>query len=285
MRTSYALPFAAALAIGISATAPAQFGKPSQSDQVKLGLRAAQEVRQKERVLPSSDPRVQTVRRVGRRLLSSISDKNAPWEYSFDVIDNKEVNAFALPGGPTFIYTGLLDRIKTEDELAGVMAHELTHVRNEHWAYQYRDQQSKNLGLSLILILTRANRTVADLASIGSQVLIDLPYSRKHETEADNIGFDMMTKAGYNPQGMADLFTTLQRASGGGKPPEFLSSHPADNSRIANIQNRIKQNNAARYPALTPLVYDQYERWGVNEYQKGRYESGGRYGGGGGGRY
>src|SRR5215212_9069036 len=100
MRTRFALPFAAALAIGTAASAPAQFGKPSQTDQVKLGLRAAQEIRQKERVLPSSDPRVQTVRRIGQRLLSSMTPDRAPWEYSFDVIDNKQVNAFALPGGP-----------------------------------------------------------------------------------------------------------------------------------------------------------------------------------------
>ncbi len=272
------LPIAAALAFGSAATASAQFGKPSQSEQVKLGLRAAQEVRQKERVLPSSDPRVQTVRRVGQRLLSGAGNDRNPWEYSFDVIDNKQVNAFALPGGPTFVYTGLLQRMKSEDELAAVMAHELTHVRREHWAYQYRDQQSRNLGLSVLLILTRANRTVGDLASIGSQVLIDLPFSRKHETESDEQGYDMMVKAGYNPQGMVDLFTTLQRASGGGKPPEFLSSHPSDGSRIARIQNRIRQTNTNNYPALRPLVYDQYDRWGINEYQ--RRNTGGRWGGG-----
>ncbi|MEZ0325202.1 MAG: M48 family metallopeptidase [Fimbriimonas sp.] len=278
MRTSFVLPIAAALAMGTATTAPAQFGKPSQAEQVKLGLRAAQEVRQKERVLPSSDPRVQTVRRVGQRLLSSMAPDKAPWEYSFDVIDNKQINAFALPGGPTFVYTGLLDRMKSEDELAAVMAHELTHVRNEHWAYQYRDQQSRNLGLSLILILTRANRTVGDLASIGSQLLIDLPFSRKHETEADERGYDMMVKAGYNPQGMVDLFTTLQRSSGGGKAPEFLSSHPSDSNRIAKIQSRIRQANTNSYPALRPLIYNQYDQWGVNQYQQRR--TGGRWGGG-----
>jgi predicted Zn-dependent protease len=284
MRTSFAIPFAAALAIGTASVAPAQFSKPSQQQQVELGLRAAREIRQKERVLPASDPRVQTVRRVGRRLLATVDDKNAPWEFSFDVIDKKDVNAFALPGGPTFIYTGLLDRIKTEDELAGVMAHELTHVRREHWAYQYRDQQSRNLGLSLLLILTKANQTTANLLNIGSQVLIDLPYSRKHETEADNVGLAMMEQAQYNPQGMVDLFATLQKASGGGKAPEFLSSHPSDSNRIANMQSQIKSANQ-NWPAMTPLVYDQYERWGINEYQRrrndgGRYNNGGRYGGG-----
>ncbi|HSI72582.1 MAG TPA: M48 family metallopeptidase [Fimbriimonas sp.] len=280
MRTSFAIPFAAVLAIGTASVAPAQFSKPSQQQQVQLGLKAAREVRQKERVLPGSDPRVQTVRRVGRRLLSTISDGKEPWEYSFDVIDKKDVNAFALPGGPTFIYTGLLDRIKSEDELAGVMAHELTHVRKEHWAYQYRDQQTRNLGLSVLLILTKANQSTANLLNIGSQVLIDLPYSRKHETEADDIGFAMMEQARYNPQGMVDLFTTLQKASGGGKMPEFLSSHPADTSRIARMQGKI-QSASHTFPALTPLVYDQYERWGVNEYQRRRYDTGGRYGGGG----
>jgi predicted Zn-dependent protease len=253
----------------LGATAPAQFSKPSQQDQVKLGKRAAQEIRQKERVLPSSDSRVQLVRRVARRLLSGVDDKGAPWEYSFDVIDNKEVNAFALPGGPTFVYTGLLDKVHSEDELAAVMGHELTHVRREHWAYQYRDEQTRNLGLSLLLILGKANRTITNLASIGAEVLINLPYSRGHESEADDGGFDMMTRAGYNPQGMVDLFTTLKGA-GGSKPPEWLSTHPADSSRINHVKSLIDQH-PGNWPALTPINLGYYDNWykGRNQRQQG----------------
>jgi predicted Zn-dependent protease len=260
MKFKFALPIAAALAMGgMAVTSQAQFGKPSQNDQLKLGKRAADEIRHKEKVLPSTDARVQLVRKVGRKLLSVVDDKNAPWEYSFDVIDSKDVNAFALPGGATFVYTGLLDRLHSEDELAGVMGHELTHVRREHWAYQYRDEQQRNLGLSLLLILGKANRTVTGLAGLGAEVFMNLPYSRGHESEADDGGFDMMTKAGYNPQGMVDLFTTLKSANSGSKVPEWLSDHPGDNSRINRIQDKIKKSGQ-QYPPLTPINFGNV--WG-----------------------
>lgn len=226
---------------GANAAIAADIFKPGKADQVKLGQRAAAEVRQKERVLPASDERVRTLRRVASRLLAQMDDGKDPWQYSFDVIDNKSVNAFALPGGPTFFFTGLLDRLSTEDQLAGVLAHELTHVRREHWAYAYRDQQQRALGLNLLLIFTRANNTVGGLASIANDLLFNLPFSRSHETQADSQGIDIMVKAGYNPQGMKEVFEILAKASGGGKPPEFLSTHPNDRTRISKIQEKISK--------------------------------------------
>ncbi len=276
MNTRLALPVVAALAMGMAGSASAQFGKPSKNDQIKLGQRAAQEIRQKERVLPASDPRVQTVRRVGQRLLSAMDSRNSDWQYSFDVVNKGDLNAFALPGGPTFIYTGLLERMRSEDELAGVMAHELAHVQKEHWASQYGEQQKRNLGLSLLLIFTRANRTVGDLASLGSQVFFDLPYSRRHETESDDLAFETMVRAGYNPQGLVDVFTLLRDASKGGKPPEWLSSHPGDNNRIGRIQSRIQQANTS-YPAMRRLDFNYYDRYDRYERNDGnRYRLGGR---------
>lgn len=253
MTRAFALPIAAVLGFALVAPASAQFGKPSKADQVKLGQQAATEIRKKEKVLPDSDLQVKTLRRVAHRLLATVDDKKAPWEYSFDVIQSKEVNAFALPGGPTFFFTGLLDKLKTEDELAGVLAHELTHVRREHWAYQYRDMQQKNLLLNLGLLIFHANRAVADLASVGMDVLVNLPYSRKHEQEADDGGYEMMTKAGYNPEGMANVFRLLKSLPGS-KPPEFLSDHPADASRIKRIEDKIKADKRT-FPPQTPLPW------------------------------
>lgn len=220
-----------------AAPADAQF-KPSKADQVKLGRQAAQDVRKKERVLGSYDARVRVMRDVANRLLATVDTRNEPWEFSFDVIENKEVNAFAFPGGPVFFYTGLLDKIKTEDQLAGVLAHEMTHVRREHWATQYNDSQKRNLLLSLGLIIFKANNTIGNLTSVVNS-LYSLKYSRKHETESDDRGLDMMVQAGYSPEGMADVFRILAQ-SGGGKPPEFLSSHPSDSSRIKRIQDKAK---------------------------------------------
>lgn len=261
MRRSALPVIVGAAFLGGAVGAPAQIGKPSPLDQLKLGKRAADEIRAREKVLPSSDPRVRTVRRIAGRLLATFDDKDKPWEYSFDVIDGNEVNAFALPGGPMFVYTGLLDKMKTEDELAGVIGHELTHVRREHWAYQYRDEQARSLGISLIMTVLRVNDTLSGLIDLSADVLVNLPYSRGHENEADDGGFQMVADAGYNPQGMADLFKMLKESSRD-KPPEFLSTHPADEARIARIESKVKDSKTAFSPEV-PIDLDYYKEWPV----------------------
>jgi beta-barrel assembly-enhancing protease len=241
------------MALPLATAGTADMFKPSRNDQVKLGLRAMTEIRKKEKVLPDNDPRVQLLRRVAASLQAvSPDDPKAPWQYSFDVIDNKAVNAFALPGGPVFFYTGLFAKFKTEDQLAAVLAHELVHVKKEHWANAYAAQQRRALGLSVLLILLRANRTVTDLASIGNDLLVTLPFARRDETQSDDIGFEMMVKAGYNPQGMAEVFQILRDSAKGGKPPEFLSTHPDDKNRIKRITDRIEKSGKT-YPPQTPI--------------------------------
>src|SRR5690349_13519148 len=134
---------AAVLGLALQAgVAQADIFKPSVKDQIELGQQAAAQVRKEERTLPDSDPRVRLIRRIGQRLVSLIPQSERdkkPFQYSFDVISSKEINAFALPGGPVFFYTGLLDNLTTEDQVAGVLAHELAHVRYEHWASAYAD--------------------------------------------------------------------------------------------------------------------------------------------------
>lgn len=247
MRKSF-LSASIALSALLAGPVHADMFKPSKADQVKLGTRASAEIRKKEKVLPDSDRRVRLLREVAGNLLKASPDsKKEPWQYSFDVIDNKAVNAFALPGGPIYFYTGLFDKFKTEDQLAAVLAHELTHIRKEHWARAYGEQQKRALGLSLILILLNANRTLTDLASISNDLLVTLPFARRDETQSDDIGYEMMIKAGYNPQGMADVFAILRDAAKGGKPPEFLSTHPDDKNRISRIEDRIKKSGKS-YP-------------------------------------
>ena len=237
----------------VAVVSSAQF-KPSKSDQVKLGQRAADDIRKHEKIVADSDQRVKLMRRVGAKLIGKLPDEEQKrWHFSFDIIDSKELNAFALPGGPIFFFTGLFDKFQTEDQLAGVLGHELTHIRKEHWASAYNDNQKRRLGLSLILILTKAGRTVSDIANIGDDLIFGLPYSRKHETEADDIGVDLVSASGYNPQGMADVFAML-KASSKGKPPELLATHPDDGKRIGRIQDKIKKMNRM-FPAQKPLPW------------------------------
>ena len=228
--------------------------RPSPEQQVKLGKKVAAELRKQEHVLPASDPRVKTLRRIAQKILATFDEKDAIWEYSFDVIDSKEVNAFALPGGSTFFFTGLMDRLKSEEELAGVLGHELTHVRKQHWAYAYADSEKRNIGLSVLLMAARANSNISNLAGLTNEVVFDLPFSRKNETEADDGGFDASAAAGYNPQGLVDTFQMLREVIKDGSPPEFFSDHPDDKNRIKRIQEKIAATGLT-YPKEIPLDY------------------------------
>ncbi len=250
MKRAFLLPALAGAILLFPATSSAQFTfkKPSADQQIKLGEQAANDLRKHEKILPPSDPRVRLLRRVGQRLLTTIKD-DEPWEFTFDVIESKEVNAFALPGGSTFFYTGLLDRLKTEDELAGVLGHELTHVRHEHWAKRVAEENKRNLLLTGLLIFGRANNTAAGLAGLGND-LYSMQFSRGDENNADITGFTMMTDAGYNPYGMADVFRMLE--SLGGKQPEFLSDHPSDKNRVNRIED-LAVKSGKTYPPQTPL--------------------------------
>jgi predicted Zn-dependent protease len=249
-KVSLLVSLAAATAIASPAVAADPF-KPGKQDQLKLGLKAAEDIRKSEKVLPDTDPRVIMLRRVAKRLMATFDDSKEPWKYSFDVIDSKEVNAFALPGGPVFFYTGLLDRMTTEDEVAGVLGHELTHVRREHWAYAYRDSIKAN-GILTVAAIFGAPSGLLQLGSITNDMLLETSFSRKHERESDEGGFNMLTAAGYNPEGMARTFTTLSKLGGGGKPPEFLSTHPDDGRRVAFIRDLAKKSKKT-FPEETPL--------------------------------
>lgn len=240
------------LAISASAVNADMF-KPSVKDQISLGKRAAAQIKKDEKVLPDDDKKVIEFRRIAAKLVGQIPEKETkkkPFVYSFDVVDSKELNAFALPGGPIYIYTGLLDKLKTEDEIAGVLAHELTHVRNEHWASAYADNQKRQLGISAVLMIFGAGETVFKAAAVSDALLFELPYSRKHESEADKVGYDLALKTGFNPMGMVDVFEILKKQSGGGKGNEWISDHPALDRRIADIKARISKEKAT-IPAMT----------------------------------
>jgi predicted Zn-dependent protease len=235
----------------LASSAYADIFRPSKEDQVKLGQKAAADIKKQEKLLPESHIQVKTLRRIALKLLSTVDDSKEPWKYSFDVIHSKTLNAFALPGGPVFFYSGIMNKMKTEDEIAGILAHELTHVRHQHWATAYAESQKRALGISALLTIFKVNRTGAAIASITNDLLIELPFSRSHETDSDMTGLTMMVNAGYNPNGMADVFRML-KAEGGSKPPEFLSTHPDDGKRINNIEDKIKKMNRT-FPAMKPL--------------------------------
>jgi predicted Zn-dependent protease len=224
---------------------------PSVQDQIKLGDQAAEQVMKKNHVL--HDERSQRVEAVGQRLLNALSAKErGPWNYRFYVIDGKEINAFALPGGNVFVFTGLYDRIQSEDALAGVMGHELTHVREQHWAKMAGAQAKRQAELSVLLGVTRAGPVWQNIAGL-SDSLLSLRYSRKDEDQADAEGLQDLVAAGYNPQGMLDLFRLLTEAAGKGEGPAFLADHPLTKDRIQKTQERIDHLGRHDFPPEVPL--------------------------------
>lgn len=248
-----ALTLSAGMA-GAIQPARADLFKPSVNEQIKLGLDAAAQLRKQSKVLPSTDERVKLVRAIGAQIIATFP-KNLPWKFSFDVLDSKEVNAFAFPGGPMFFYTGLLDQLKTKDELAGVVGHELTHVLKEHWAYQQAAETKKNLFLTGALLIFHANRVVTDVASLAS-AMDSLRFSQNDEYIADKGGFDAVVASGYNPQGMIDLFNLLEKV--GGKTPEILSDHPSNQHRIDRIKSYIAASGKT-FPPQEPLPWAKDE--------------------------
>ncbi|MCG9893875.1 MAG: M48 family metallopeptidase [Fimbriimonadaceae bacterium] len=234
----------------LTATAVADPFRPSLADQIKLGQRAAAELEKESKILPESDWRSREFRELGNGLVDVLyrGQKN-PFQYTFKVVDDKALNAFALPGGPIYINSGLLDKLQTKDQVAGILAHEIIHVHKQHWASAYADSQKRSLGIIALLTIFRAGKTAYDVAGITNAVVFDLPYSRRHETEADNLGYNLAVQSGWNPQGLVDVFKVLKQASGGRSGgPEWASTHPDTDRRIRNLEERIRKERTT-FPA------------------------------------
>jgi len=197
---------------------------------VELGQEAAGEAR---RQLPMlDDDRVDDyVENVGAHLVSAIPAelRHAGFRYTFDVINQKEINAFALPGGPMFLNRGMMEAARTEAQMAGVMAHEIAHVALRHGTAQATKGQKFQIGAVAGQILGAIVGGAAGTAiSQGSQFGLGayfLKYGREYERQADLLGAQMMARAGYDPREMANMFKIIQ-AEGGRSGPEWLSSHP-----------------------------------------------------------
>ena len=164
---------------------------------------------------------------------------NITWEVR--VFDSKEVNAFALPGGKIGVYTGLLKVAGSQDQLAAVIGHEVAHVIAGHANERVSQQQVTGVGLELVSVILGGGAG-GDLATaalgMGAQYGVLLPFSRAHESEADLLGLDYMSRAGFDPHQAVQLWQSMSQV-GGEKPPEFASTHPSDATRIQQIEARL----------------------------------------------
>ncbi|MDQ3565202.1 MAG: M48 family metallopeptidase [Pseudomonadota bacterium] len=153
------------------------------------------------------------------------------------VFENKEVNAFALPGGKIGVYTGLLKVTENRDQLAAVIGHEVAHVIAGHSAARVSNDLAANLGASVLGSTTGID---PQLIGVGANLLLLLPYSRGDESEADVLGLQYMAQAGFDPREAPKLWVNMSR-QGGAAPPQILSSHPSNDTRIRDLESRVPQ--------------------------------------------
>jgi Zn-dependent protease with chaperone function len=214
----------------------------SRDQQIQLGFQAASEVYKQMPVLPDDSPETQYIRQLGERLVATIPQEYS-WPFEFHTIAQKDINAFALPGGPMFVNVGTINAAANEAELAGVMAHEMAHVYMQHSAKQMQ-KASLTQGLAGLAGAILGGRGVlGNLAQAGIQIgagTLLLKYSRSDESQADAVGAMILYRAGYDPRALADFFRTLNEESGGSNGPQFLSDHPNPGNREQAILDEIR---------------------------------------------
>ena len=227
----------------------------SDSELATMSLKEYQEVLSKSK-LSQDQQKVQMVRNVGNRIARATEDllrqrgleaeiKNYRWEFNL-IQDDKTVNAWCMPGGKVAVYTGILPIAQNEAGLAVVMGHEIAHAVAKHGNERVSQgllQQMGGVALSVALSTSPAATSNLFLMAygVGTNVGIMLPYSRTHESEADRIGLILMAKAGYDPREAISFWKRMGAKEGGSRPPEFLSTHPASETRVKQIEALIPE--------------------------------------------
>lgn len=193
---------------------------------------------------------VARVRAIAQRLIppTRVFRSDAPaWQWEVNVISSPQVNAWCMPGGKIAVYTGIIERLQlTDDELAAILGHEIAHALREHGRERASQQVAQNVAVGVLGAIVGLGEVGQDLASLAADVTYGLPFSRQFEREADRIGVELAARGGFDPRAAITLWQKMGRAGGGG-PPEFLSTHPSDESRLRDLQ------------ALTARVMPLYE--------------------------
>lgn len=206
--------------------------------EIALGLQSAPQLIREFGGLYPDDQTQAAIDRIGFRLVENSVARNTPWRFEFYVLDDAQtINAFALPGGPIFITVALLSELDREDQVAGVLAHEIVHVLARHSAQRIAKSELTNGLIGAVAVASGEASTTQAAAVVGQ--LINMGYGREDELQADALGVCLMIAAGYDPVGMIEVMRVLASASRGG-PPEFFSTHPNPDNRIAAIERAIE---------------------------------------------
>lgn len=212
--------------------------------------KSIQEAR-KRGVLDTNKAQLNRLKNISNRLIAQVSAYRpdaARWNWEVHTIKSEQLNAFVMPGGKIMFYTGIIDRLNlTDDEIAAIMGHEMSHALREHSRERLSREYATQTGIGVAASLFGLTEGQAELANLAGDFGLSRPHSRTQESEADQIGLELMARAGYNPQASISLWQKMQRASQG-EPPQFLSTHPTSSNRIAQLQ------------ALMPKVMPLYQK-------------------------
>ena len=255
-------------------TGRSQLLMTSVAEEMQLGAQAYSQVKNDPKLRHSQDPReVEPVKRVAARIIeaakrSKYAEMAQQFQWEVIVIkDDKTMNAFALPGGKIAVYTGIFPVARTEAGLAAVLGHEVVHALARHGAERMSQGQLTNAGLQVLGAAAGAaggggmlGQAAMAALGVGAQVGVLLPFSRKHESEADYVGILLAADAGYDPRESVALWERMGQMSGGGAPSEFMSTHPSHETRITQLKKwmpeamAIYQTKPPAPAALLPSV-------------------------------
>ena len=199
------------------------------------------------------DPRqVERLRDIARKLIPQSARFNkdaAKWRWEVNLISSKTVNAFCMPGGKIAFFTGIIDALQLDDdEIATIMGHEIGHALLEHGRARMSEQVAKNFGISAVAAIFNLGQLSTEVLAQGANLAVSLPYARSQETDADLVGLELAARAGYDPRAAVAVWqkmSKLSQTTGKGQPPQFLSTHPANDTRIRQIE--------ANLPKVMPL--------------------------------
>ena len=202
-----------------------------------MGLQAFANLK-KEKEINQNTQENEFVRCIAKAITREVGGK---WEVV--VFEDKTLNAFALPGGKIGVHTGLIELVDNQHQLASVIGHEVGHVLAKHSNERMSQKLGTQIGISLVAAVaaprTPLGQSAVGLLGVGTQYGLIMPFSRLHESEADEIGVELMAKAGFNPSESVTLWQKMAQASQGGQPPEFLSTHPSHETRIDDLRTHL----------------------------------------------
>lgn len=237
-------------------TGKGQFTLLPESELQTMATTEYQQFLSSNKVVATSNNRdAEMVRRVGQRITKAVdayyaekgmTDKLAGFKWEYNLVDDKAVNAWCMPGGKIVVYTGLLPITQNEAALAAVMGHEVSHALLQHGNQRMSQGLAQQLGgVALSVAVANKPQQTQNLFlgayGAGTQLGVLLPFSRKHELEADDWGLKFSAMAGYNPQEAINLWKRMEQAGGGQKPPEFMSTHPSEGRRIEQLEKLMPE--------------------------------------------